>query len=155
MILYLDASALVKWYVDEPGSTEVGEAISQAELVGTVLISRAEIAAALAKAVRLRALSQEEAVACLQTFRSEWFDLVRLQMTEALVARADTLAWEQSLRGYDAVHLAAAILWQEALGKTVTLATFDRQLWTAAEQTGLVPYPRNLPVLLEEQKGQR
>ena len=52
MILYLDASALVKRYVAEPGSVEVNEAISRAEVTGTALISRAEVAAALAKAVR-------------------------------------------------------------------------------------------------------
>ena len=56
MILYLDASALVKRYVAEPGSAEVSEAISRAEAIGTALISRAEVAAALAKAVRGKAL---------------------------------------------------------------------------------------------------
>lgn len=39
MILYLDASALVKRYVDEPGSVEVNQAISQAEMTGTALVS--------------------------------------------------------------------------------------------------------------------
>jgi len=52
MILYLDASALVKRYVTEPGSSEVSEAINRAEMAGTALVSRAEVAAALAKAAR-------------------------------------------------------------------------------------------------------
>ena len=47
MILYLDASALVKRYVAEPGSTEVNDAIATAEVIGTAIISRAEVAAAL------------------------------------------------------------------------------------------------------------
>ena len=51
MILYLDASALVKRYVAELGSPQMSEAIAEAEMIGTVIISRAEIAAALAKAV--------------------------------------------------------------------------------------------------------
>ena len=59
MILYLDASALVKRYVAEPGSAEVDGAISRAEVIGTVLFSRAEVAAALAKAVRMEALTRE------------------------------------------------------------------------------------------------
>ena len=50
MILYLDASALVKRYVAELGSPEVSAAISQAQVTGTVLLSRAEVEAALAKA---------------------------------------------------------------------------------------------------------
>jgi len=153
MILYLDSSALVKRYVAEPGSAVVSEAISQAAIIGTGVISRAKVAAALAKAVRVGALAQEEAQASLQAFRSDWPDLMRVRVTEAVVARADALAWERGLRGYDAVQLAAAIHWQEALGETVTLATFDRQLWAVAKQTGLIPCPPNLPMLLEEWKG--
>ena len=145
MILYLDASALVKRYVAEPGSPEVSAAISQAEVTGTALISRAEVAAALAKAVRVNALTQEEALACLQVFRNEWPDLVRVQVTEMVVARADALAWDHGLRGYDAVHLAAASAWQDAIGGRVVLATFDRHLWTAAESMGLEAYPADLP----------
>jgi predicted nucleic acid-binding protein len=150
MILYLDASALVKRYVAEPGSASVNEAISEAEMVGTVLISRAEIAAALAKAVRVDALTQEEAWASLQVFREEWPDLVRIQVTEMVVARADDIAWGHGLRGYDAVHLAAASLWQDTMSERVTLSTFDRRLWKAAERVGLALHPVDLPVLLDE-----
>ncbi|NOZ27568.1 MAG: type II toxin-antitoxin system VapC family toxin [Chloroflexi bacterium] len=108
MILYLDASALVKRYVAEPGSPEVSEVISTIAVAGTALITRAEGGAALAKGVRLGALSREEAMAALHTFWGEWSDLVRIQITEAVAARAEMLAWEHSLRGYNAIHLAAA-----------------------------------------------
>jgi predicted nucleic acid-binding protein len=47
VILYLDASAAVKRYVTEPGTAEVHQAIEAFSMVGTGLISRAEIAAAL------------------------------------------------------------------------------------------------------------
>ena len=153
MILYLDASALVKRYVAEPGSAEVSEAIAQAEVVGTALISRAEVAAALAKAVRVRALASGEAWNGLQVFRSEWLDLMRVQVTELAVARADAFAWEYALRGYDAVHLAAATVWQDAVGEQVTLASFDRHLWRAAEQVGLAAYPAGLPAMLDRWKA--
>jgi predicted nucleic acid-binding protein len=152
MILYLDASALVKRYVAEPGSVEVNEAISRAEVIGTALISRAAVAAALGKAMRLGVLTPEDAWASLQVFREEWPYLVQVQVTETLIGRADTFAWEHSLRGYDAVHLAAASLWQEAMSERVTLSTFDRGLWAAAERVGLLPYPADLPALLDAWK---
>ncbi len=50
MICYLDASALVKRYVTEPGSKEVSWAIAEAETVGTAVISRVEVSSALARA---------------------------------------------------------------------------------------------------------
>lgn len=151
MILYLDSSALVKRYVVEIGSQEVVEAIAQADITGTVVITRAEVAAALAKAVRMAALTQDEAQTCLERFRRDWPQLVRTRVTEATVARADQLAWQFQLRSYDAVHLAAAVLWQDALGELVTLATFDLKLRQAAAQSGLLTYPTDLP----EQSKQR
>jgi len=153
MILYLDASALVKRYVAESGSVEVEEAISKAQAVGTALVSRAEVAAALASAVRVHALTREQALACLQVFREEWHDLVRVQVTDVMIARAVTFAWEHSLRGYDAVHLAAASLWQDAMGDQVLLSTFDCRLWAAAERVGLARHPADLPALLDTWKA--
>jgi hypothetical protein len=35
--------------------------------------------------------------------------------------RAETLAWDYGLRGYDAVQLASAVLFQESLGAPVRL----------------------------------
>ena len=148
MIVYLDASALVKRYVAERGTAEVTALIAAAAGVGTSLISRAETSAALAKAVRVGALTFEGAAAALQVFRSEWPWLIRVQATELVLARADALAWELGLRGYDAVHLASALIWQEGVGEAVTLATYDRQLWDAGHMQGLTVFPENLPAWL-------
>lgn len=145
MIVYLDASALVKRYVLEAGSREVNALIAGASVVGTAAISHAEVSSALAKAVRMRLLSREEAASALQVFSAEWESLIRLQLTEVLISRAATLAWKHGLRGYDSVHLAAALFWQDMLGDTVTLASYDRQLWEAAKVTGLVAWPESLP----------
>ncbi len=148
MILYLDASALVKEFVEERGADEVIAVVARATMLGTALISRAEVAAALGKAVRMGVVERDDGFANLQAFREEWLDLVRLDITDELVARADEYAWHLGLRSYDAVHLAAASLWQDALGQRVTLATFDKPLWEAAKQTGLIAYPPDLPALL-------
>jgi predicted nucleic acid-binding protein len=144
LIVYLDASALVKQYVVERGSAEVHALIARAEGLGTAAISRAEVAAALAKAARVGALLHDEAQAALRVFLAQWPDLVRLQLTEVVLARAGELAWAHGLRGYDAVHLAAAHFWQTALGEPVTLAAFDRQLWEAAGGIGLAVWPEDL-----------
>ncbi len=143
-IVYLDASALVKCFIVETGSTEVGRLIREARIAGTSLISRAEVAAAFAKAVRMGLPSRQEMGGVLQTFRMTWPDLLRLELTETVVARADTLAWEHGLRGYDAVHLATALFWEEAIGEPVVLATFDRELWQAGRVAGLAVWPASI-----------
>ena len=145
MIAYFDASALVKRHVDEQGSREAIEFAARAEVVATSLISRAEVSAALAKAVRAKLLEEAGARAAQRAFAAQWPDIARIPVTEALVSRADTLAWEYGLRGYDAVQLASAVFLQESLGTAVRLATFDTQLWEAARRAGFEPWPDKLP----------
>ena len=144
MRLYLDSSALVKRYVVEKGSSETIELVGRAEQVGTSLVSRAEVAATVAKGVRLGWLTAETGRTAQGTFLSHWPFLVRIPVTEALLSRTDALAWDYALRGYDAVQLASALSWQDALDRPVTLATFDYELWEAGKEAGMLVWPAKL-----------
>ena len=141
MILYLDASALVKRYIQERDTENVNAWIEAAEMVVTGLISRVEVAAAIARAGRMKLISTDDALAALRQFRSEWDSFQRLPITENTVIRGDALAYEHNLRGYDATHLACALIWQETLGMPVTLASFDRQLIEAARVVQMAYLP--------------
>ena len=144
MILYLDTSALAKKYIGEAQSTDLIAILQTAELIGACLLTRVELPAAVAKAVRMNWLSVADGEKAVKAFRAEWPSLLALQVTESLAARADSLAWQNGLRAYDAVHLAAALMWQEALGEPVTVATFDKQLWQAVGAAGLIVWPAAL-----------
>jgi predicted nucleic acid-binding protein len=113
-------------------------------MVATSIVSRAEVSAALAKAVRLGLVTENVARKAQRSFDGDWDDLLRVPVTEALVDRAGTLAWDHALRGYDAVQLASALTWQESVGTEVVLATFDQQLWEAAPKAGLKAWPDKL-----------
>ena len=144
MIAYLDACALVKRYLVEPRSQETIALTAESEMVATSIVSRAEVSAALAKAVRLGLVTENVARKAQRSFDGDWDDLLRVPVTEALVARAGTLAWDHALRGYDAVQLASALTWQESVGTEIVLATFDQQLWEAAPKAGLKAWPDKL-----------
>lgn len=141
MILYLDSSAIVKRYIQEAGSSELNSLIVESQGIGTNIISRAEVAAGIMRATRLSILLGEDALRALRAFRLEWESYQRLGVNEATVARADDLVINYDLRGYDAVHLASAHLWQEAVGEAVTMVTFDQILQSAATETGLHVWP--------------
>jgi len=145
MFLYLDASALVKRYVAERGSTGVMTAVGEATAVATSTLSRAEVAGALAKAVREGILTEGEATGAVQFFRNDWADFVRIRVTEAVIGRTDDVAWRLGLQAYAAVHLVSALLWQEKVGHGVVLATYDGQLWRAAGESGLERFPKRRP----------
>ena len=144
MIVYLDASALVKRYLAEAGSPEVSRLIADSSAIGTSLVSRAEVAAAIARSVRAGGLLRPAGEKALRALSVQWVDLMALPVTAALVARASELAWTYGLRGYDAIHLNSAVLWQEDLGEPVVLATFDRELGEAARQAGMQTWPAGL-----------
>ncbi len=145
MIVYADASALVKRYIAETGSNEFVELINEAAVVATALVSRAEVAAALARAVRLGILHHQGGRAAQRNLARDWPDIAQIPISEALVTRAETLAWDVALRGYDAIQLAAALSWRESVGQEVVLATFDRQLWDAGPEVGLEVWPTHPP----------
>lgn len=105
--LYLDTSGLVKRYVAEAGSDEVIAAMARADAVVTSLVTRTEVSAAIAKAVRRRVLDDDGGRRAHRRFLDEWPDFWRMPVTDALVARADTLAWDHGLR--------AKCLWPFAL----------------------------------------
>ena len=144
-VIYLDASTLVKRYVEEARTEEVQRLLVGAAVLGTAAITRVEVVAALAKAVRMRVLDGESASEALAAFRGDWRSFERLQVTEIVISRAAELAWERSLLAYDATHLAAALIWQELLGESVTMATFDRELWEAANASGLEVWRQEIP----------
>ncbi len=140
-IIYLDTSALVKSYLRESGSSQVISLLRSAEITGTSILTKVETAAALSKAARMGLVSSAGARTAWESFLAQWPSLIRLDILEQTCDRAATIAWEHGLRGYDAMHLATALSWQELLGAPVTLASFDRSLWTAALNAGLVIWP--------------
>ena len=98
----------------------------------------------MARAVRRGSLTETAARAAHQQLVGEWKAYLRIRVTESLVARADDIAWRFRLRGYDAVHLAAALELHDRMGEAVTVATFDNDLWLAALEAGLEHFPSSL-----------
>lgn len=144
MILYVDTSALVKRYIREARSEDVIAVIEQAEAVGSSVLARVEIAAAFAKATRLGWVEEQSASRAWKDFLGHWPSFTRIVVSTGIIDRASTFAWEYGLRGYDAMHFASALIWREALASPITLATFDRELWLAAQKSGMDVWPPNL-----------
>ena len=142
MIVYADTSALVKLFVSEEGSEATTDLLRGVHVMGTVILARAELGAALTRAARRGILSEKDALEARRRLELVWPTWIRISVDEALVLRAETLAWRHILRGYDAVHLAAAVVWQERIGQPVTVATFDKELWAAARSAGLQVWPQ-------------
>jgi len=144
----LDTSALVKRYIQEPGSLDLRVQFEKADMQATAQITFVEAIAALAKAVRTGNIARKNASQIMVILQQEWANLQNIEISDELVNQAAMLAWQHDLRGYDAVHLASALAWQARFGEPITMTTYDLQLWTIAQQVGLAVYPLDLPALL-------
>lgn len=141
MNLYFDTSALIKRYVEEDDSDYINELIAGGAVVATGLATRAEMAAGINRLFRMNSITQEHRSIALRDFRSDWHHYERIVISEELVARADSLTGEYALRGYDAIHLACGLTWQDALELPITVVTYDLQLKEAAQKAGMLILP--------------
>jgi predicted nucleic acid-binding protein len=145
VIIYADTSALIKLFVAEAHSETTRLTFQTAQALGTGLLTRAELGSAFARGARRGLLTETEAEEARQWLQRVWPTWIHITMNENLVSRAESLAWNYKLRGYDAVHLASAQLWQEHIEYAVTLATFDQELWEATQSADLEVWPKTAP----------
>lgn len=145
MIWYFDASSLVKLYLEEDGSEQVWEGARAAEVAGTTEISFVEVHSALAKASRMGVLTPDQASLVEAAFEEQWPKLQKIRFNPSIRARAARLTWSHELKAYDAVQLATALAWREAMDEPVVFSTFDRRLWWAAQDHRLYPHPEEEP----------
>lgn len=143
-IIYLDTSALLKLYIQEKQSADVSTLLETADGAGTSILTYTEMASAMARAARMRLISDNEAKSAWGNFLHDWPEFTRLKISSQLTEHAASLAWELGLRGYDAMHLAAALTWQDALETPICLATFDRLLWGAGQKAGITTWPETM-----------
>jgi uncharacterized protein len=125
MIAYLDTSAIVPLLIEQPGSARCRRIWDSADV---------EAAAALAQAARLDRITDAQRAAATNLLDRAWAALDVLPVEESLVREAAALTVDFPLRGYDAVHCAAALRLADV---GVTAVSGDQQLLAAWRNRGL------------------
>lgn len=129
---YLDTSALIKRFVAERGSSLVRTIVARPGSVATAKIAYAEVYAALTRKRREgHLLHGQYALACRQ-FEGDWRAYIRVDMRDEILLLARDLIQRHPLRGFDAIHLASALILKSALGEAITFAAADERLLQAA-----------------------
>jgi len=125
---YLDASAMVKRYVNEQGSEWMRATMDSEEetLLFTSRMTIVEVISAFSRRVREGTLTLQDFVSAREMFRSDCLDDYQVMPPSlAVVDQACALLERYPLRAYDATHLATAISAQEFLtGKEYSPVTF-------------------------------
>jgi predicted nucleic acid-binding protein len=132
LTLYLDASALVKRYVDETGSDTVVAAMDDADAYSMCRFGFVETVRAVA-----RAGTPED----VERMKRDWEAVDVVELDHAVAECAAALAIEHGLRSADALHLAAALTMES---DEPIFATWDVRLHRAAREQGLQTLPAAL-----------
>ena len=141
MILYLDTSALVKRYVRESASDLVIAFWNQAEEIVTSSVAYAETMAAFHRKKREGDATDDVIQKALDSFQEEWVGFIRIEVNDGLNNHIRKVIGKYPLRGFDAIHLASAILVHERLPGNLSFACFDQRLLEAARKEGLKVSP--------------
>jgi predicted nucleic acid-binding protein len=144
MILYLDTSALVKRYFDEPFTAEIADLWQQAADIVTSSVAYAETMSAIHRKMR-EGLDPGTAKSLISLFRADWNNLIRVAVTDQLNAFIDNNLQHQPLRGFDAIHLASAMMIRMHLFEGFLFACFDIRLAEAARSAGIAVYSGTTP----------
>lgn len=148
-VFFFDTSALVKRYVDEPGSAWVRQicGVRNAELntpinlgiVGSIAV--VETAAAISILERRAIISKRIAERAYKRFIEDFENEYQItNVTLGLLTTAANLARLYPLKAYDAVQLALALAAKGALAQDrieLTFVSGDRQLLQVAQTEGL------------------
>lgn len=130
-LLYLDTSALIRLYTNEPHHEAVKGETQRASGVVCHTITMVEVASALTGRRARRLMSGRAYNMALAAFDADWPTFRHVALDDELLQAASILARTHALWAYDAVHLAAA---QAIAPLGVQFMTFDLRLRTVAEQ---------------------
>jgi uncharacterized protein len=111
-VYFFDSSALVKRYVTETGTAWVSALVdpSAGNRIFIVRITAVEVVSAIKRRERAGNLSATDMTASLTKFRHELSTIyLPIEVSRNLISRAMSLVETHTLRGYDAVQLAAAL----------------------------------------------
>lgn len=139
MNYYMDASAVVKLYIEEAGSERIREIVfSESNNVFISKITAAEVAAAFSRRQRMKDITEENYGEVFANFLLDYERLfARSEVTDSVIAIAIELTRRQFLRGYDSVQLASAITLNTEINERLTFISADVELNNAAKTEGL------------------
>jgi len=140
VIAYAESSAVLAWLLGEPTGEAVRQALAGAERVVASTLTPLECQRALARGVATGELPEAAASAAARLLAGASAGWALLEMTGPALDRARAAFPVEPVRTLDAIHLAAAVEFRQALG-AVTVLSLDARIRSNAEILGLPPAP--------------
>lgn len=146
MIVYFDTSAFVPLLVEERTSGSCLRIWGDADAVLSTRLLYVESVSALKRAVEHERASDSLARSAVRRLDELWAQVKVIEIDSALTDVAANVAWRFGLRGFDAVHCAAAATLRDSrdLGGSTSsplvAASGDRRLLAAWRDLGIATF---------------
>lgn len=136
--LYMDASALVKRYMAEPGTGRVLDLLREAERIFISKVAYAELLMTFRRKREEGLLSKKDFSSLCRTLDRDWSGFLLVEVSDEVMEIIRRRCLRHPLRALDAIHLSSA-LWVKNLVKgPIGMVCSDRRLTHAAQREGLV-----------------
>jgi len=132
MKVFIDSSALVKRYIEEPGSGRVAELVDKAKEVAVCIVCIPEVLSACNRLVREKRINSEQYEWIKNEFLLDMGEFVVIDITNEVIIRSIHCLEKGALRSLDALHIASAIEYKCGL-----FVTGDQRQHAIAASMGL------------------
>lgn len=140
MIAYAESSAIMAWLLGERRGEEVRRALARSERVVSSTLTQVECARTLARGVASGRVGRGDELAALRLLDQAVATWTVLEMSGRVLTRARGTFPVEPVRTLDALHLATAMVFREALPDLVVVSLDDR-IRANAEALGLRVIP--------------
>ena len=125
-IVYAESSAVLAWLLDEPGRQDVVRELASADQVVTSSLTVIECSRALARARETKRVKPLEELAALRLLDQAAASWNVLDISDRVAERARGAFPKEPVRTLDAIHLATALVFADAIGSLRVLSLDDR-----------------------------
>ena len=140
MILYVESSAILAWLLGEPSATVAMRELRAADSIVTSSLTALECARGLSRATALGRITNASELAALRLLDEAEASWDVHDLSERVIARARRSFQSDPVRTLDALHLATALIFKEALGELCMLS-FDQRIRNNALAMGIAVRP--------------
>ncbi|MBC8186374.1 type II toxin-antitoxin system VapC family toxin [candidate division KSB1 bacterium] len=137
MIIFIDTSAWIKYFIEEDGTREIQEFMIVESSIETnqfsaSAVTYAEVHATLKRALKGKRITQDQFDQAISVFRDQWENVDIPIVDNTLIVKSGKLANEYALKGCDAFQLASALIVHASI-----FINSDVELHEAAKKCGL------------------
>ena len=144
MIVYVESSAILAWLLGEPSQHTVLRELARADSVVTSSLTAVECSRGIMRARALGRITAADELAALRLLDVAEDSWDVHDLSDEVTTRARAAFPAEPVQTLDALHLATALIFQDALGE-VHILSFDERIRANGVALDLVVLPVTIP----------